>query len=249
MLSELGFSPNESTVYTFVLNNPDLTASQIAKKCMLDKSSTYRACDDLVKKNVFVTSPIRKGVVFRALSPLVLFELINKQESELKRKREIVEQIVKSVNFENSVQTQITVEYGEDALEKWMNISLDSKDKNIYQLLHKYSNLYRSDRHKEFNKKYVTKRNQLGIKIYLLEDIAPNMSITLEKSKINELKEIRIIPNELDFKHSLILFDNTSVIQTFTDSGEIVVTSINDVHTSEMFRGIFNFIWEKSEKI
>lgn len=249
MLTQLGFTNNEAVVYSYILNHPDLTASEISKRCMLDKSSTYRACDELVKRNLLLTSPVKKGIIFRALSPTVLYEIVNKQESELKKKREIINEIINNINIEKSVKTHISVEYGEDALEKWMNESLKCESKESFQLLHKFSNLYRSDRHKDFNKEFVKKRNENEIKLYLLEDIAPNMSKIIESRKQNTFKEIRIIPENFDFKHSLIIFDNTSVVQTFGENGEIIVTTIKDKYTTEMFLSIFKYIWNCSDKI
>ena len=249
MLAEIGLTNNESIVYSYILNHPDLTASQISKRCMLDKSSTYRACEDLVKKNLLVTSPLKNGLVYKSLSPASLYDLINIQESQLRKKKEIISEIVKNINSENSVKTQISVEYGEEALEKWMNECLDCKSGKIYQLLHKFSNIYRSESHREFNKMYVTQRNEKKIKLFLLEDIAPNMTVDLERRKQNEFKEIRIIPKDFEFKHSLIIFDNTTVIQTFGENGEIVVTVIQDKYSTEMFLGIFNYIWSNAEVI
>jgi len=150
ILTQLGLTTNESTVYLTYLKYKEKTAAEIARIIHMDKSSCYRAVKSLVEKGLLITVPRLRGTTHTAASPDVLKELLQNKKNELRTQEnqlnDFVQKLIKDTEKKRS--TYIKVEQGIQAIRDQMNRNLEAAVssnkiiKELYRLSFPYLNLH-----------------------------------------------------------------------------------------------------------
>lgn len=84
ILSKLGLSPIESTLYTTLLENGPLSISGLAEKTGLYRPQIYKCLPDLQNKNLLTESRVGKRKVYVAESPRQLEKLVDTLRTEVR---------------------------------------------------------------------------------------------------------------------------------------------------------------------
>ncbi len=253
LLQKLGLTENQAKVYLGFLKSGEKMAADIAKKLRMDKSSVYRAVDELTKQGLLIVNPKKRGTTYKAASPEVLKEMLNIKKIELESQansiKQLIDQLKKATQDERN--TFILVEKGLGAVQQSMNRTLDAAlkaDKVIrekYRLDYPY---FLDKEHVAFVNAFAQKRIQKGVSIRQLINFA-DKTVFAPIMKISQklLKEIRLVPKELDDYHALRIGGDNVTIISFDKNKDYIVITINDPFVASLMKSMFDFIWNKSE--
>lgn len=98
-LKHLGLGDYESLIYSTLLSASPASATFIAKKCGLSRSSVYTTLSALIAKGLVGTTYKNNVKQFTAEDASTLERLLTQEEAQLQEKRKIVEVMKKSVSF------------------------------------------------------------------------------------------------------------------------------------------------------
>lgn len=251
VLKSLDLSENEFEVYKGFLQNPDKTAAAMARLLSMDKSSTYRACEELEKKGLLISSPKKKGTTFKASNPQMLSTIFEDKIKDLKSEKNIVENLVANLQRKKSTRAiDVRIEYGIAAVQKVMLEALDCKSKLIRERFRNHA-FFQDKGHVEFVRKNAKRRVRRKIKIRQLEYgvwFMNDFPEVMTRQK-NYLKKVRLLPKKLDDPNSIRIWDN--VVNLFSEDEEdlTLVMTIKDDLVASLMRNIFDLIWDLSKPL
>src|SRR5690606_28402751 len=84
-LQKLGLTPNEISIYIYLLKNGDSTGTEIYTDNELDKSSAYEALSNLNAKGLVYTLGQKRNQKFGSIPANKLIEIAEEKEKELKK--------------------------------------------------------------------------------------------------------------------------------------------------------------------
>lgn len=252
ILTKFGLTENESQIYQGLISNPLCTAAKIARILNMDKSSAYKAVDALKAKGLLIGYGGETGLEYRAADPDSLLGLYSEKKAELDNNKQSLTAFIDTlktdaVKYRN---TLITVESGINAVQKRMRESLHSKEKLIRERFRSHT-LFDNKEHVEFVKRYAEQRRLKKIFIRQLEvdfDFMNSRFKDIMTKHKKYLKEVRLLPRELDDNNSLRIWDDTVNIVSYSDNDEFIIVTIKDKYLSELMKNMYDFIWEKTTK-
>lgn len=249
--STLGITENEFLVYSAYLKFGKSSAAEIARKIKMDKSSAYRAVENLEKLNLLIKDFKNRGTTYHAASPDILKELYVSKKTQL----DILVDELKKQSTSNERSTYITVERGLGSLQFRMTESLDAKDKLIREKFSDKFRYYSDQSHVNFIKSFAKQRAARGIKIIQLEDSdwepkanSPFKEIMTEREKY--IKQIKRLPIDAKLgENSLRIWDDTVNIISEDELGEFIIITIKDKFVVRLMKDMYDFMWNRSEFI
>ncbi|MCA9382860.1 hypothetical protein KC909_00705 [Candidatus Dojkabacteria bacterium] len=252
ILTKFGLTENESQIYQGLISNPLCTAAKIARILNMDKSSAYKAVDSLKSKGLLIGYGGETGLEYRAADPDSLLGLYSEKKAELDNNKQSLTAFIDNlktdaVKYRN---TLITVESGINAVQKRMRESLHSKEKLIRERFRSHT-LFDNKEHVEFVKRYAEQRRLKKIFIRQLEvdfDFMNSRFKDIMTKHKKYLKEVRLLPRELDNNNSLRIWDDTVNIVSYSDNDEFIIVTIKDKYLSELMKNMYDFIWERTTK-
>jgi sugar-specific transcriptional regulator TrmB len=254
VLEELGLTENEIKLYQGYLESPKLTVAEVARKISMDKSSAYRAAENLEKLGLMISTPQTKGTTFIPTSPDNLNELIERRKLALDQQKDSLGEYIKTIKEKYSVgrMVNIKVSSGLKALQLAMTKSLNTKEKLIRERFRGGHRMFSEKQHLKFVLDYAHERSARGIKILQLEhttifDIHDIKEIMANQSEF--LKEVRLLPSDFDDLNSIRIWDDVTDIVSYDDKGEFIVITIQDKFITEMMKNMYDFIWDRSKVI
>lgn len=249
VLGAIGLTSNEIECYLYLLSNPNITASEIARTRNLDKSSTYRAVENLEREGLILSSPKKRGTTYKISSPEALNELYESRVRKIEGQRNIIQDMVNDIrNAGYTRNTSIKVEYGIDA---HLNSMLESKNNNRSRLiLEKWdmqNPIFQDKAYNDFVYDFAKDRVKRGIRDeYIVNSKFNNEFSTLMHTSEALLKEVRISDPDADDTNSFRIYDDTTEVISFDDSSDFIIITIKDPFVTEMIRKMFYFIWSRS---
>lgn len=246
----LGFTENDFLVYTAFLKHGEMSAAALARKISMDKSSTYRACENLETSGLLVKHLNKKESVYEAVNPDIIKELYTSKQSQI----DILVDELKKESQSNERSTYITVEKGLPALQFRMTESLESKDKLIREKFNDKFRHFDNDEHARFVVNYAQTRAQKEIRIIQLEESSWKSNDKLKdvmKNTVKYLKEIRRLPKDASMlsSNSLRIWDNTVNIVSEDENGEFIVVTIKDKFLVKLMKDMYDFMWNRSKPV
>jgi len=254
LLEKIGLTANESAVYLAFFKLKERTAAEIARTLHMDKSSCYRAVEELVKKGLLVTNPKKRGTTHSAVSPEVLKELMQTKKQELIIQEDFLNSYVEKLISENNTErkTYIKIEKGIEAVRNAMDRELEeaSNTDKIMRERYRIENnpAFMSVEHIEWIKDYANRRVKAGVHIKQLFnpekiDIVPSLMHNSKKL----LKELRIMPKEVQATSGFRLAGDITCIISFDKNNDFIVVTFFDRFITELIKSMFDFIWIRSE--
>ncbi|MEI6352706.1 MAG: helix-turn-helix domain-containing protein [Candidatus Nomurabacteria bacterium] len=250
-LKKLGLSEKEIKVYLYILFSGPQYVTKISQSCKLTRTNTYDIIKKLEEKGLSHSLGSEYGKKIKANSPTELKELINSKEREIKSYKNELEDILiglEKINIkENNNVYNVSYFKGKENLKKMLNLSLLSKNKEIFFAGSELDmiNILGEDFLINFHKKRIEKK----IKLSALRpgNIRGKKPIFVED--IKNLREVRIRPeNQIRLKSVLIIWDNFISFCSFNEE-DMFATLIENELISKTQLSWFNFIWEKSKKV
>ena len=244
MFHKLGLDEKESKVYTTALVLQTATATEIAKKSEVSRTTCYGILQSLVDKGL-VSKTDKSGVLkFNADNPELLNSFIDSQKNELDILSDQIKKIMpdlKALRKENQLKPEIEFFEGKSAvasafLSVWPDIKRMAKEKTPI-CIHG-----RTDRVIEAWPgflKYAKKRMKTGIKIKMLvSDEKENQDmVSVHKTHY----QIKTLPKKYVYQAGANILDEKIILFDFDNSVTVV---IKNKPLAQMMRIFFEFMWE-----
>jgi sugar-specific transcriptional regulator TrmB len=257
ILQKLNLSDNEITLYLWLLRNGENTAAEAARNISMDKSSAYRAAENLFQNGLLIKTEKQRGTIFAAQNPETLKSLFNSKKNELNAIEGSLDDLITNLKQQssNSRNTLIHVEKGYDAHIRLMELSLnDNPEKIIREFWNLDNPIFRFHKYSRYIETFVKRRLELKIQDQYLARYTPNKPWSKQMNPDSKtLKEIRLIPKEFENNNGFRIFGEYAEIVSFSDiesnneNDDFLVITIQDKIIVKLLKDIFNFIWSRSE--
>lgn len=243
---ELGLSQNEAIIYEYLLINGESLAGNIIKKTPLKRGVVYNALTDLVKKDLIKQSKKDGILSFSPNHPDKLREYVENREREAKKAEISLESqmpmLLSSFNLISN-QPGIRIYEGKDGLKKVLNDSLSSRTEILT-----YADIFGMEKYLgRANDEYVKHRKELNIKKRGIVADTPYAREYL-KDYDRDVTDIKFVDGE---KYPMFIemeiYDNKVSFMTFSEKKLIGVIIENE----EMYktqRSIFEIVWKNVEE-
>lgn len=246
LLIELGLSQNEAIIYEYLLANGESLAGNIIKKTPLKRGVVYNALTDLVKKGLIKQSKKGKILSFSPNHPDKLREYMENREREVKKAEISLESqmplLLSSFNLVSG-QPGVRIYEGKDGLAKTLNDSLSSRTEVLT-----YADIEGMEKYMgRANDKYLARRKELKIyKRGILADTPYARDYMRNYDK--EVTKIKFIDGK---KYPMYLemeiYDNKVSFMTFSDKKLIgVIIENEEIYKTQ--KSIFEIVWENAKE-
>lgn len=258
-LQKLGFTENEIIIYLFLLKKGLSTGNSVYVENSLDKSSAYEALNNLQRKGVVYTTGKLRNQKFGAVDPIILNELLNTKENELKKIKNDLGSIIDNLSDvakQSYKNRNIRIIDGKQGFKTWAYARLEApkgsviRDISSDELQQTFA--LTKDEYKEYSLDMPVVRAQKGIFMHGLmkksdieKEIVPK---SINKSDPAFLKEVRLLPESIKLDCSLVTFHNSTSFLRNKD-GEFFGLIIEDTFITSLLNSLIDFIWDTSPKI
>jgi sugar-specific transcriptional regulator TrmB len=239
-LLALGFSSNESKVYTALLELGQTSTGPIIRKTQLHRSVVYETLDKLIDRNLIFKLNKHKISYFQATDPTII---LDNAEREQKIAQGLVPELKKFINTKlpeiNVYQGQES--YGRFWLDSYKNLPIGTIDYVSNSVGKRWQELT-GNYYKEIMK--VRQKREIKWKMIVMEKDDIEMDLI---KKYPSLHEYRIIKKEIHrFGNFNILGDKSVILQSTT---EPMIIEIKNETLVKVFQNIFDILWESGKKI
>lgn len=245
-IKSLGLTENDFLVYSSFLKHGEMSAAELSRKIKMDKSSCYRAVENLSNLGLVIKTDKNDISIYQASSPEVMRDVFASKKTQL----DILIDDLKKASQSSARSTYMTIEKGLESLRFRMNESLGSNEKFIREKFNNKFRFFDDPNHVEFVIDYAKERVKRNIKIIQLEEADWTEDSRFEDVMIDTkkyLKEIRKLPQDAMFgDNSLRIWDDTVNIISEDDSKEFIVITIKDKFVVKLMKDMFDFMWNRS---
>lgn len=252
VLRELGLTANEARVYLAFLKKGEVMAAEISRQLRMDKSSTYRAVESLIKRDLLVANFKKRGTTYTATNPEALQEILESKQRQLSLQQDKLKEYINNLKqqIHEGRDTYILMETGLAAVQQSMLRTLEAAKKGDKVIKEKYRMDFpyfdRID-HRDFVNNFAQKRIKAGVSIQQIVNFAGKEHFApIMKTDKSLLKEIRRMPEEMeqDFDGIRIGGDNVTIL-SFDKEKDYIVVTINDKFVAQSMRSMFDFVWSR----
>lgn len=238
LLIKTGLSLREIKIYTALLSQGELMASELSKKTELIRTNVYDVLNSLIKKGV-AAYVIRNGKkYFTAAEPEKLIDYVNTQKKDLDEVEEQVKKILpqlKPVNF-NANRPEIEVYEGKEGMKTILAMSVRGSLKTKKEIL---GISVQQQKCRElagvYHIRWYSDREKYKIKSrYLMS--AEEKIIPVKYTQFKRLPPEAKNPNEI-----FIFGDITT--QFFFINNLFTAIVIKNKEITDNYRNYFNFLW------
>ncbi len=250
LLEELGLTKNQVKIYLGFLRFGEQTAAALAKKLSMDKSSTYRASEELEKMSLLISSPKKRGKTYEAVTPDILRELIDTKKQKLEQNTRLLDSFIENMKKQSRTQYQtfIKVEKGIEALQFAFIKMLSCKEKIIREKFTSSHPDLQNEMHVKFIYDFAKQRIKKGILMRELNYKGDHdIYNPIEHTSKELLKEMHVLPEEIDKNTSFSIYDETIILVTTSPTNEILTITIKDKFVANLMKNVYDFIWKHSK--
>jgi len=246
----LGLSRNEMEVYSFLLRRGPSFGADVYKLSKMDKSSVYRALNNLMKSGLIYSTGETKNQKFVAFPVDVLFSKYAKKKEEFEQTEQALKSFVENIESyvaKNYKKTNVKVFEGEQGYKDFLEERLADGVDEILQLAPLKKRISVISDFYEYIDEHIKKRVKKNIPIKVMFD-ATVQTDHLDRTRPEILKEARQIPESLRISASLHIFGDK--VGVFSEkSGSFIAIVIDDPLIADLMRAMFYFIWERAEVV
>lgn len=247
ILTKLGLTSDEATIYNVLLDGGFMPARAIAIKAGIGRPLTYKILDDLLGKGLVEKKEItNKVTLFSPIHPRELEKLLKKKKDEIEETKRILNesigQMVSKYNLSIGKPNIQFFEGVEGAIKVTSDLPEDSDEifsyidsKKAVELLPKQ------------NEEHIKNREKLNIHKKI---IIPDNEFTIERAKNYDknITEVKVMPGIDSFPTAIQIYDNKVSFLTLSKEKMLGVI-IEDKEISEMMKNVFKLNWDKSNTI
>ena len=239
-LENLGLTPSEVSVYLNLVQFGPGTASEVAQRCNLNRSTAYVQLSSLINDGLVNNYKLKKKTCFSAESPKHLERFLEKKlhtiEDQIEESGPLIEDLLK-IFAKNDTKPSLRVFDGKDGLITMGNELLNSGVPEYYAA-YSFDEIYAVFGQQELAN-YNEKRVALGIFEHLLYNksgrAAPKLPLQEQK---------RFPKDTFPFRANIYVYgDTVSIAQT---TGKIFGVSIKNENVANSFRSLFKLAWSEA---
>lgn len=248
VLENLGFSPKEIYIYTALLELETATATDLAKKTEINRTSCYDILSALIKRGLVSKIVKKKKIYFHITDPRKLINYLDREKEEAynkieKNKKQVSEVMPELLSLFNPTTTKPKIEFYEGA--KGMREAYEdtlTADKVYYA----YANF--ETMHEglpNFFPDYYQRRVKAGI---LGKGIFPKNKTTLNQLQRNkeEYRESIVFGDEtISYSPEVIIYNNKILIASWKEKIAIIIES---KELADLQKIIYNQLWRTLQK-
>lgn len=252
-LENIGLTKNETLVYLAFLKQGERTAAGIAKILNMDKSSAYRAVENLIIKNLLISNPRKRGTTYAAASPEILKELVEIKKYELKTQESQLNDLIGKLikESETTRKTSIKIRKGIQAIRDGMECNLEAAlgsnkiIKEFYDLSFPY---FKNAEHVKWVNEFARRRIKAGVSILQIVNFAgSSVFAPIMKTDLKLLKQVRTMPKEMTGLYGLRISGDITSIISFDEQENYIDITIKDKYVALLMNSLFDFIWRRCE--
>lgn len=251
VLENLNLTENQARLYLAFLNNRNKTVAQVARQIEMDKSSAYRAAEELLNLGLLIAKSKKRGTTCSAADPDNLKDLLALKQQEVKSQEFALNGLIEKIrqsSFNLQRNTFIKVEKGIDAHIKCMEESLEVPNITIREKFNMDLPIHYDKDYVNYVHTYVKRRIQKHISIKELGGMnTRHLYGEIMSTSKKFLKEIRLIPDNILDKNDLRIYNDQVEILSFDEINDFIVVSIKDKYLTDLMKNMFDFVWERSE--
>lgn len=240
VLKKIGFTKVEIDIYLILVEQGELSASDIAKKVNISRTYVYDALDHLIKKGVisYVLKNNRKR--FKPLDLSKLLEFIDNKKEFFERQKKDVQELISKLQNKKTKEIEVPIVEvleGEEGLKTVLNdIIRTGKDAIGWGA---------TDRIKDFVpdffiERYLKERDRKGINVKQLH-------VKGEKFLRSKRSEFKPLPKEFSSPVTFGKYGNKIIIFFWSDTP--VAIRIDNKDIAKSFQNHFNILWKSTKKL
>lgn len=247
ILTKLGLTIDESTIYKVLLEGGFMPASTVATRANIGRPLTYKILDDLITKGLVEKKATGgKITLFAPVHPRELERLLEKKKDEIENiKKALDESMGPMISKYNLFTGKPNIQFFE-GLEGIKKVALDSltSETDICSFIDTDTLL---EIYPDLNKEYVGKRLNNNIKKKIISTDSPIVR-EIAKTDDKTTTEQRIVKQKIHFATVVMIYDNKISYITLDPKKHIGVI-IEDPDIYKTNQAIFDYIWETAEHL
>ncbi len=225
-LQDLGLTKNEAKVYVALVDNGSIKAGLLTRKTGIHRRNVYDAIEMLIQKGLVSYIKENNVMIYSAVEPSRLLEIIKEKEDNVKS---ILSELEQKFNFIQSKKE--TVFYrGKQALKA----IFDDQIKEGKEILVLGACPFAKDIVKYYFQKYDSERKRKNIKVK-----------AVFISKVSEkipLSEIKYLPTQFNSPTATNIYGNKVAIILWTEEPFAIL--INQKEIADSYRNYFSIMWK-----
>lgn len=244
ILEKVGFSEKEIKVYLAIIEIGQTTASIIAKKTKLNRTTMYDILDNLIRKGLVSKYKKESKTYFNALSPEKLLNYLDREKEEKEKIiedqkesiKKILPQLISMQNIYSKNKPKVQFFEGEKGMREAYEDSLTSDG-----LILAYANV--EEMHKglpNFFPNYYKRRaeNKIHIKTILPQN---KESIARAKKNKKEMRTTKFLPDEkMIFSPEINIYNNKILFVSWKEEMAIIIES---KELADFHKLTFELVW------
>ena len=234
-LKSFGFNKKDQDVYLGLLEYGVATLTPLSRKVGFPSTTVQSSLARLQSKGVVGVTKRKSRSVYEALDPIIFKDLLKEQATAIAG----IVPLLQSAHAQSTVQSNIRV-FERDRVTQVLNESLKCKDKVVLEIVSAgpFQKVIGEKYH------YSRRRVKAGVHLKSLRVRSTEVKKYTKRAHEKELREARFLPNELSFKSSIMLWDNTvALLSTKSESAHVMITSES---IANMYRQLFTLLWSVS---
>lgn len=232
-LEKLGFTPNEATVYSYLMELGESSTGPIIKKTGLHRNIVYESLDSLVKKNVVAEITKSNKKHFRVKDPQILIDVA-------KNKLSLTQDIVKQIQAKfNTIPHEIVIYEGQEGWQSgWRTLMNQLKPKSVF-----YTIGMGGDRWIKLMGDFYVVYEQYAIKNKIIDKIVAyehqRQEITEHQSKA--IREIRYLPENNETPVGFEILDDRVFMEIYEEPATLI--EIRSRAAAKGYKQYFDSLW------
>lgn len=254
-LKRLGLGDYEALIYATLVNSSPVSATFIAKKCGLSRSSVYTTLNSLIAKGLVGTTYKNDVKQFIAQDYLTLEQLLKKEKNNLDEKFKTLELLRNSLEFFSRVDLnipQVIFFEGQEGLKKiYLSMMRQAQPKMTLYLLRdefvwqpEWGFIFEQDWHERVKRLKIEKN--INTKLLVNDSKTEKTHAKFYKSKKG--LEYRFLPLKNSVKQFAIYIIGDTVSVLSMEKNNLVGIKIINWHFADNFKNLFEILWQKSKK-
>ena len=234
---KIGLSAGEAQVYCACLQLGIASVTDIAKKAIMKRPTTYLVVDELLKKGLLVKVPKGRKMYLRAEDPERLLKLIEE-------KKELATRVVPELKLLSSqAENRPGVEFyeGKEQLTKVYEAVFRSKEVWAIASMDEYFKVFSY----EENRHVFQLLKNRGGKIYDMFVYSRQATRIAAQPHRRDLSEVKILPRDFQISSDILVGDDRVALVSLPN---VSATVIIDQNIVESERKLLQYIWATLEK-
>jgi sugar-specific transcriptional regulator TrmB len=246
VLTDLGLSENDATLYQILLKTQDATIPVLTKKSPFSRTMLYHILKSLEEYELITSRKMGSKTVYDAVSPGRLEEFIRDQERAIKEQKELLGGVMTQLRADyvmNYHKPGVQVFEGVDGIMEALDDTLTAESE-ILTFVDSASIVLHEDI-KRANEAYVKKRLKQEVPKRLLIPHSPENIARWRTREQTALTQFKILPPSMrPFHTGVNIYNNKVAYFTLREEYQIGIL-IDDESIAETNRALFEFAWSQ----